>query len=625
MIVNTGWQELTTNRKKQCPKLYYSYAADEKGIKLRFTDLIALWAAEASSDAVREHAKFTKTSIDPDSKSQLRVLLQKLGQSLAEGTNVLKKDEGSDSEAVLLETTLTLPRPLEPLKWQFHLESQGSGQMAEHILRPCLFEASESAKKIDTLIGTIETKDHIISRLLEKIEGSSMDLSLIFPGITGARARKGQVTIKDAQKHVPGLREFNKAEWKEFFNSDSNYASFETAGLFRLAVESCPKHTPQQHEKWLEKLPKATATTSQVAQSALYRSSSPVRPDTDSDNEFETQKKRNGAAKQRGSYDSSDTESDEERPLERRTPRKPDKQAQSPLGSSPPPLPPPPSEHIRSHSSSSTDTEASSVRAPSSKPKGRIGHLGLKSKPVPARSARKTQPPSSSPPPSRPVTTAPVESSSPPPEPPTTNTNTKRPKSSSSAATASAPSTPRKLGRLGGSRKATESATPEKKAADEQQQNSTQNTPSRRLGRLGRGASQPASQAQHTMHNPDAKADDEMPDVAAHDTSHASSPIASPSRNKSQTKHNLGRLKHSSSPVPQTEAGDASATSRSQSQHQSINDKQEEAEPEPEEELTKEEKANRRREELKRKIGHTSAATASNTGLGNGLRKKRKF
>lgn len=44
------------------------------------------------------------------------------------------------------------------------------------------------------------------------------------------------------------------------------------------------------------------------------------------------------------------------------------------------------------------------------------------------------------------------------------------------------------------------------------------------------------------------------------------------------------------------------------------------------EELTKEEKANRRREELKRKIGNTSAATTgANTSAGTGLRKKRKF
>lgn len=262
MDIRSGWRELSTNRKQQCPKLFYSFIADEKGYQLHFTDLIAIWTAQASAEDICGHARLTKTSIDPESRSQLKVLLQKLSQSLAEGSNILKKDEKSDAEALLLETTLGLPAPLEPLQWRFSLQSQPAGEMSEHILRPCLYEASECTKKVDALIRTIEAKDHVISKLLEKIEASSMDLSLIFPGIAGAKARKGQTTVKDAQRHVPGLREFDSAEWRESFHSHSSYPSLNATGLGSLVsgCVKCPQHTTQEHEKWYDNLPGSSTT-----------------------------------------------------------------------------------------------------------------------------------------------------------------------------------------------------------------------------------------------------------------------------------------------------------------------------------------------------------------------------
>lgn len=621
----SGWQELKTDRKKQCPKLFYNYVADEHGYTLQFTDLIALWTATATADDVRNRARENRTSIDASQSSQLLVLLRKLKESLAQGSNVLKKDLPSNSETVLLETTLNLPRPLEPLKWQFVLERQGSGEMAEHILRPCLYEASESMKKIDTLISTIEAKDRVILRLVQKIEASSMDLSLIFPGITGPRARKGQVTVQDAERHVPGLRKFHKREWQDFFKSDSDYANFETAGLFTLAVKKCPKHTPQQHEKWLDKLPKATATTSQVVQAAWYRSSSPVRPSDSESDEFETQKKRpTEIVQRRDGHMSSDTESDDGGLADRDDPSPRGQRlgldgsgTRSPIGSSPPPLPPLPSKHSRSGSGSSPPTEVPLSQYTRNKPKTSFGKLGAKPRATRAGSPRTIQPSSSSPIPSIPITKSQLESSSPAPNPPLESD--KPPHFPSSVATASNPSTPRKLGRLRGSQSVAEAITPKTTKADTGDLPTTQTTPiHNRLGRLRRGSSQVVSQSQHPTQKTGADLDIEMQDVTANESDASTASTAStstpPARKKSQSKH-------SSPPQPQDGIDEVTLTSQSQ---QLATQKQEEQEPE--EELTKEEKAKRRREELKRKIGDTNATTTGTGPAGAaGLRKKRKF
>lgn len=316
MAASETWEELNTVSHRKCPKLFYKFAVVDDGYELQLTDITALWIARSTSSEILNHARSSKASIDPsESQSQLEVLCHKLEESIAGGANTLKKDETTHKEAVLLCTSLKLPRPLAPLSWDFLLEPKGALDLAENILKPCLQEASTSLKKIETLINIVDAKDRAIERLLEKIESSSIDLSLVFPGITGIKARKGLVTAKEAQKHVPGLSKFEPQKWSKSYDSQCQYPGFEASGLAKLVSgnERCPKHTPEQHHKWYERLPKATATTSQVAQSSWIRSSSPVRQE--SEDEFETQKKSRpprkalSAARQRSDTESEDGKS----------------------------------------------------------------------------------------------------------------------------------------------------------------------------------------------------------------------------------------------------------------------------------------------------------------------------
>lgn len=124
--IKSGWQELKTISGPKCPKLFYNFTVDDDGYTTQFTDLIGFWTAISPTVDIIDYAKITKASIDPsDSKAQLHVLLQKLCQSLAEGENTLRQaDDGTN--AILLQTVLKLPRPLQPLKWEFYFEVKGT-------------------------------------------------------------------------------------------------------------------------------------------------------------------------------------------------------------------------------------------------------------------------------------------------------------------------------------------------------------------------------------------------------------------------------------------------------------------------------------------------------------------
>ena len=258
MSLNDGvWQELQLPSKAECPKLFYSFDTQDNGFSLRLTDLMAIWTCSMSDDDILKVAASQHTSIDPsESATQLSVLISKLQQSLENGRNFLGRDSTAREPTVRLRTTLKLPAPLKPLTWIFVVKPQPAYELAEQILRPCLHEVSISKQKIDSLRQIIKEKDHVIGRLLERVESSGTDLTLIFPGITGLKTRKNRVTISEASRHVPGMAVFDNTRWQSQFSNDG-YEGFDKLGLNNLVggCEKCFVHTNEEHQDWIHDLP----------------------------------------------------------------------------------------------------------------------------------------------------------------------------------------------------------------------------------------------------------------------------------------------------------------------------------------------------------------------------------
>ncbi len=296
---NEGWQELQVPSRRQCPKLFYSFTTQDESITLLLTDLISIWEStldryDILSDAARQHA-----SIDPSvSADQFEVLLSKIGKSLKDGENILSKQELRNSQLLILTTKIDLPKPLRPLEWTFKLAPQDASELAERILRPSLHEVAVSQEKIKSLLRAIKDKDHVISRLLERIGSSSIDLGLVFPGITGMARRGGQVSVEDAKKHVPGMAAFDEKSWVKQFANDEGYEGADRTGLGNLVrgCEKCFAHTKAEHEDWVKELSSPDKRTKAInvrkdepkLTKKDIRGETEQRNDTtDSDNDFE--------------------------------------------------------------------------------------------------------------------------------------------------------------------------------------------------------------------------------------------------------------------------------------------------------------------------------------------------
>lgn len=298
---NQGWQELHLPSRQECPKLFYSFHISEHSFALLLTDLISIWDCSLDKYDILAEAARQQASIDPsESTHQFGVLLSKLREGLQGGQNSLVRDNSHASQNLLLRTNVGLPRPLKPLDWTFRLGQKNASELAERLLRPSLHEVSVSQDKINSLLRILKDKDHVISRLLDRIGTSAIDLGLIFPGIAGTLSRKGgQLSVADARKHVAGMAIFDEKSWVKQFSNGDGYEGADRTGLKNLVrgCEKCFVHTREQHEDWLNGLstshkgiPKNGASKTQ-SMSSTGRTAKPISDSADestaSDDDFE--------------------------------------------------------------------------------------------------------------------------------------------------------------------------------------------------------------------------------------------------------------------------------------------------------------------------------------------------
>ncbi|KAK5047667.1 hypothetical protein LTR84_006332 [Exophiala bonariae] len=661
-----GWQELRLPSREECPKLFYSFHTSKDAFSLLLTDLIAIWDCSLDKYDILAEAARQDASIDPsESARQFGLLLSKLRESLQheKGQNVLARDSNHLSRNLLLRTKIDLPRPLKPLTWIFRLEQKNASQLAEQLLRPSLHEVSVSEDKITSLLHTIKEKDHVISRLLDRIKTSGIDLGLDFPSFAIASSRKGgQLSVADAKRHVPGMAEFDHKSWIKQFSNDDGYEGADRTGLKNLVkgCEKCFVHTREQHEDWLSGLTtsdnkRAILVGGINAESGLDRGGvvtlsskweeTPTESDND-DDDFERQPTPpklhpKDANKQgtRSSAQSGDTEaeSDDDIPkkktttklgiLGRRNATKAYGDSKANPRSSPvilrrsasPPLP--------SREASGTATESDSevgshphrkgYRRPLKGPPKQKSRLGGLKKP----SDKKSSPSSPSedegyapPKTNEQQKSSQVRETSDPDSPPAPSSNHRRPgqvnKTKEPPPSRSPSSTPEADDLEG-------SSPPQTRGSQKRQPPPKAQSPPapRRLGRLGglgggrKGKPSAASSSSSPQPSSSRKkaSGKPTPDVEMTDEDTPSpSPSPSPSSKPTTRQH----TNHTSSSPSTKKSSPSTSKAKSTAKQQET----EAEEQPPEQEETDEAKANRRREELKRSIAS-----------GAGVRKKRRF
>ncbi|MCJ1464946.1 hypothetical protein MMC07_003561 [Pseudocyphellaria aurata] len=217
----SSWKPLHSNFRPHLPSLLIKYDFKNSHYKIFLTDLNYIWTEALERRQIVKRALNVDTSIDPsESTDQFHLLLRNIQKSLdgEEGTK-LSMSKTEKPKQVHLHLVTQLPAPLLPLRWPVHLTLASPEVLAAELILPCLTQQSVAKSQIDSLLQQLKDKDHVISKLADRMQSDGTDFSKIFPG--AIRSKVGtQLNVREsAGKMVKGLSEFDEENWRKTFSS----------------------------------------------------------------------------------------------------------------------------------------------------------------------------------------------------------------------------------------------------------------------------------------------------------------------------------------------------------------------------------------------------------------------
>lgn len=202
---------------RSIPSLLVSFRSDSAGYTIHLTDLTYIWSESLDNEQIVQRTLVEETSIEPkEDPGQLRVLLMKIQQGLqgSDESNLKLLREG-DEKHLLLRVSARLPPPFRPLQWPIHLTLMAQEALRAELLVPLLVHQVALKQQVASLLAHIKEKDNVIMKLIDKLESSGIDLTMIFPGAAGVKAGKKGLGRERAAKVVQGLADFNDDSWRK--------------------------------------------------------------------------------------------------------------------------------------------------------------------------------------------------------------------------------------------------------------------------------------------------------------------------------------------------------------------------------------------------------------------------
>ncbi|CAI7581856.1 unnamed protein product [Penicillium glandicola] len=207
------WQRLHLS-KKGLPPLLFQYTWTRQGYEIHITDLTYIWSERLPHKAITKRAEEDATTIDPgEDLEQLNVLLEKIGEALQKGNESATLSSGTQTDSLEITTTTKLPSPLKPLKWSLKLSKEPLSSLTNNLLLPLLREEAEWESRQRLLLNQIKQKDYVLGKLFDKMETIGVDLGSVFPSATGSRASRKAITRSEAAKLVKGVAPFDEQTW----------------------------------------------------------------------------------------------------------------------------------------------------------------------------------------------------------------------------------------------------------------------------------------------------------------------------------------------------------------------------------------------------------------------------
>ncbi|KAI9755777.1 MAG: hypothetical protein M4579_004140 [Chaenotheca gracillima] len=216
--MSSGWKPLARSLNTNAgPPLLVKYEFLLDSYNVSITDLVLLWRESVGARDIIDRALDDDTSIEPgEDSTQMAILFEKLKSALHgdAGTSAIVSLQNPGDD-LRLDISASLPAPLQPLKWTFHLSLTQPEGFTDEFLLPVLERQIADKSLISSLFEHLRQKDAVIDKFIDKIGASGIDLNMIFPAAAHLKAPKGGPSRDSVSKFVKGLDSFDEAKFKE--------------------------------------------------------------------------------------------------------------------------------------------------------------------------------------------------------------------------------------------------------------------------------------------------------------------------------------------------------------------------------------------------------------------------
>ena len=215
------WKPLNLSLGPHVSSLLVKYDFEQSKYKVFLTDLTYIWTETLERKQIVKRALDIDTSIDPsESADQFHLLLRNIQKSLdgEEGTK-LSISRVEKSKQLKLHVVTQLPAPLSPLHWPILLTVASPEVFTAELILQCLSQQFVAKAQIDSLLQQLKDKDHVISKLTDRMHSDGTDFSRVFPGAIRSKVGANIGVRESAGKLVKGLSDFDEEHWRKTFSS----------------------------------------------------------------------------------------------------------------------------------------------------------------------------------------------------------------------------------------------------------------------------------------------------------------------------------------------------------------------------------------------------------------------
>ncbi|KAF2458436.1 XRCC4-like factor-domain-containing protein [Lineolata rhizophorae] len=213
------WSALRLSRVPAgAPPLFVKASFTPTGYTAYVTDLSHVWAEKLERRQIVLRALEDDTTIDPsESAKQLSHLLNIIQDALLSKKPGTRRElqanhsPSNDDDGLILALTAPLPKPLGALKWRVKLVRMDDEHVKTELLLPLLGAAAACKHQASNLIRQLHSKDHVISKLMDKLDESGIELSSVFPSVAGIRGITNENQRTIVAQRVRGFAPFEES------------------------------------------------------------------------------------------------------------------------------------------------------------------------------------------------------------------------------------------------------------------------------------------------------------------------------------------------------------------------------------------------------------------------------